>query len=52
LIANTHDSTPTHNNEVVGVQSTINEEKGSVTAHEWRESHFTVPVMSSDEDIF
>ena len=52
LIANTHDSTPTHNNEVVGVQSTINEEKGSVTAPEYRESHFTVPVMSSDEDIF
>jgi len=52
LIETTHDSTPTHNNEVVGVQSTFDEEEGSVTVPEYRESQVTVPYVKDEEAIF
>ena len=52
LIANSHDSTPTHNNEVVGVQSNFNEEEGSVISPEYRESHFTLRYVKEEEGIF
>lgn len=52
LIETTPDSTPTHNNEVVGVQSTFDEEEGSVTVPEYRESQVTVPYVKQEEAIF
>jgi hypothetical protein len=52
LIETTPDSTPTHNNEVVGVQSTFNEEEGSVTVPEYRESQVTVRYVQQEEAIF
>ena len=49
----THDSTPHPNNEVGGVQSTLNEENDVTTNSVSRGvRHSSHAVMSSDEDIF